>query len=78
MSVTDEGSTHADRLAGHRRWPELRPLTGDAPGRRGLHLVAALSDGWGHTPAEELGLTVWAAFGVASLSFDRLTDYTTL
>lgn len=78
VSVTDEGPTHADRLAGHRRRPELRPMTGDAPGWRGLHLVAALSDGWGHTPAEELGLTVWAAFGVASLSFDCLTDYTTL
>lgn len=78
VSVTDEGPTRADLAAGRRRWPELKPAAPDAAGRRGLYLVAALADGWGHTPAEDLGLTVWAAFNVATLSLATLTPATTI
>jgi len=78
VSVTDQGPTRADLAAGRRAWPELKRATPDSPGWRGLHLVAAVADGWGHTPAEEMGLTVWAAFNVATLSLSALTDETTL
>lgn len=77
VSVTDEGPTRSERQAGTHSWPEVKPVTLTAPGKRGLHVVAALADGWGHTPAEESGLTVWAAFNVATLSLDRLTAHTT-
>ncbi|MDT0302654.1 ATP-binding protein [Streptomonospora wellingtoniae] len=74
VSVTDEGPTSAERLTGTDTWPELKSPTPGSPGWRGLHLVAAVADGWGHTPAEDMGLTVWAAFNLATLSLDGLTD----
>ncbi len=72
VSVTDQGPTRADRAAGRRRWPELKPMTPGAPGWRGLHLVAEVADGWGHTPAEDMGLTVWAVFEATTLALDHL------
>ena len=41
-------------------WPVLRPLNPNAAGGRGLRLVAALSNRWGVTIAEDKRTTVWA------------------
>lgn len=40
--------------------PAPREPDGLAETGRGLHIVAALSDGWGHSPPEPAGKTVWA------------------
>ena len=44
-----------------RQEPVVRPLKADSVGGRGLHLVTALSQGWGVRLIEGRGKTVWAA-----------------
>jgi anti-sigma regulatory factor (Ser/Thr protein kinase) len=41
--------------------PEKRAPTVNDPGGRGLNIVEALADGWGHHPEGD-GKTVWARF----------------
>ncbi|GAA3749454.1 anti-sigma regulatory factor (Ser/Thr protein kinase) [Spinactinospora alkalitolerans] len=62
VSVTDQGPRSADLAAGRHPLPEVKPMDPDALGWRGLHLVAEVTDDWGHTPTDEGGLTVWALF----------------
>ncbi|AEW95815.1 hypothetical protein SCATT_34440 [Streptantibioticus cattleyicolor NRRL 8057 = DSM 46488] len=42
------------------RWPVAREMGADAPGGRGLLLVAALADVWDVAPREGVGKVVWA------------------
>ncbi|GAA3752369.1 ATP-binding protein [Salinactinospora qingdaonensis] len=60
LSVTDEGPR--PRADGRPLRPHLKPLDSTAPGHRGLRLVAALADDWGHWPTGEGGNAVWALF----------------
>ncbi|MFI1969795.1 ATP-binding protein [Streptomyces cinnamoneus] len=50
----------------HPRWPEVRLPAHDVTSGRGLHLVAALSVGWGVDPLHPSGKIVWSRFHVAS------------
>ncbi|MEU8580548.1 ATP-binding protein [Streptomyces abikoensis] len=49
----------------HPRWPEVRLPTHDVTSGRGLHLVAALSVGWGVDPLRPSGKIVWSRFHIA-------------
>jgi anti-sigma regulatory factor (Ser/Thr protein kinase) len=45
--------------------PELRPLTLDQPGGRGLPLVEALSRAWGTSPHPGGGKVIWAVLAIS-------------
>lgn len=49
----------------HPRWPEVRLPVHDVNSGRGLHLVAALSVGWGVAPLHPSGKIVWSRFRIA-------------
>nr|WP_109282021.1 ATP-binding protein [Streptomyces orinoci] len=60
----DGSYLHLEVHDDHPRRPELRLPTHDITSGRGLHLVAALSTGWGVAPLAPTGKIVWSRFAI--------------
>lgn len=58
----DSSYLHLEVHDQHPRWPEIRLPTHDVTSGRGLHLVAALSVGWGVERRQPFGKIVWSRF----------------
>ena len=56
--VWGEGQVRVEVEDRSPQLPAMRPLDGGSPDGRGLHLVNALSNAWGVSPAG-IGKTVW-------------------
>ncbi|GAA0372869.1 ATP-binding protein [Streptomyces blastmyceticus] len=61
----DDGYLHLEVHDEQPRWPEFRCPTHTMTSGRGLHLVAALSAGWGVEPRRPSGKIVWSRFRIA-------------
>ncbi|MFF4404904.1 ATP-binding protein [Streptoverticillium reticulum] len=64
--VIDDSYLHLEVHDRHPRWPEVRRPTHDVTTGRGLHLVAALSVGWGVEPRHPSGKIVWSRFPITA------------
>ena len=54
-----DGRLRVEVIDGSERPPDLRVATPDAESGRGLFIVQALADRWGHEVVETGGKTVW-------------------
>jgi anti-sigma regulatory factor (Ser/Thr protein kinase) len=74
VADTDLRSLRIEVADADSRLPRWDCLDADALGGRGLHLVAALSDGYGYD-VTDLGKTVWAQLELVAAA-DRTVDLT--
>ncbi|MCQ8769770.1 ATP-binding protein [Streptomyces telluris] len=65
--IADDQYLHLEVHDEQPLWPEWRSSTRTMTSGRGLHLVAALSVGWGVEPGRPSGKIVWSRFRIAAV-----------